>query len=146
FATAEVCMNLLGAGLGVLAGRAVGGAAGYVGFAVLILLGAYMMLESREAARESSRFDLSSGWGLFLGSLTISLDSLGVGFSILYVGVPMPVSLAAIAVVSVCATACGLAIGGRLGRFADRYAAFSGGLLLALTGAAFLVLKALHLG
>ncbi len=83
---------------------------------------------------------------MFLASLSISLDSLGIGFSILYVGVPMPVSLIVIAIISVIATGCGLAIGGRLGSYADRWAALLGGLLLMLTGAAFIVLKALHLG
>jgi putative Mn2+ efflux pump MntP len=76
----------------------------------------------------------------------VSLDSLGIGFSILYVGVPMPVSLVVIAGVSVVATTCGLALGDRLGSYADRWAAFLGGLLLLLTGVAFIALKALHLG
>lgn len=146
FASAEIAMNLLGAGLGLVAGRLLGDAAGYLGFAALIGLGIYMMKESREEFSESSRLDLSQGWGLMLASLSISLDSLGVGFSILYIGVPLPVSLVVIGVVSVCATTLGLALGARLGRFAESHAAFLGGLLLALTGLLFVVLKALHAG
>ena len=49
----------------------------------------------RSAARaaKGGGFDLSRGWGLLLGALSISLDSLGIGFSILYIGVPLAVSL-----------------------------------------------------
>ena len=49
-------------------------------------------------------------------------------------------------VVSVCATAAGLALGERLGGYAERYAAFLGGVLLALTGATFILLKILRVG
>ena len=48
--------------------------------------------------------------------------------------------------ISVCATAGGLALGQRLGAFAERYAAFLGGLILTLTGLAFAILKLLHVG
>jgi len=146
FAAAEVTMTLIGAMLGQVAGHVAGDWAAYFGFVALIGLGIYMMVESRHMGGETTKFDLSKGWGLLFASLTISVDSLGIGFSILYVGVPLMVSLAIIAIVSVVATASGLAIGGRLGAFADRWAALLGGLLLALTGAAFIALKALHLG
>jgi putative Mn2+ efflux pump MntP len=71
---------------------------------------------------------------------------LGIGFSILYIGVPLPISLAVIAICSVCSTALGLALGERMGSFAERYAAFLGGLLLTLTGLGFIALKIFHLG
>jgi manganese efflux pump family protein len=146
FAFAEVAMNALGAGLGLLAGRLIGQGAGYFGFAALIGLGIYMMRESRTELSATSRLDLSSGRGLFLASLAISLDSLGVGFSILYVGVPMPISLIIIGCVSITSTLLGISLGRWLGQFAERNAAFIGGLLLALTGVLFTLLKALHIG
>lgn len=146
FACAEVVMNLAGAGLGLVAGRFLGEVAGYIGFVALIALGVYMMRESRSELSGVSKLDLSKGWGLAVAALSISLDSLGIGFSILYIGVPPVISLAVIGVVSICSTAAGLALGERLGAFAERYAAFLGGLLLALTGLAFTVLKILHIG
>ncbi len=146
FACAEVAMNTLGAGLGLLAGRLLGDIAGYFGFVALVVMGCYMMRESRTALGVASQLDLTRGRGLLLASLAISLDSLGVGFSILYVGVPMPVSLIIIAAVSVASTMLGLTLGGAFGRYAERNAAFIGGLLLALTGAVFIALKALHIG
>jgi putative Mn2+ efflux pump MntP len=146
FACAEVSMNTLGAGLGLLAGRLIGEAAGYLGFAALIVLGIYMMRESRTDLSVAARLDLTRGRGLIVAALAISLDSLGIGFSILYIGVPMPVSLIVIACVSVTSTLLGLTVGRWLGGFAERYAAFVGGLILALTGVGFAALKALHVG
>jgi len=146
FACAEVGMNAIGAGLGLLAGRLIGEYAGYLGFGALFGLGVYMMRESRTVLSDAQRLDLSTGRGLLLASLAISLDSLGIGFSILYIGVPMPISLIVIAAVSVASTTLGLAIGRWLGNFAERNAAFIGGLLLALTGVVFAALKALHIG
>ncbi|MFY9739970.1 MAG: manganese efflux pump [Candidatus Cybelea sp.] len=145
FACAEVGMNVLGACLGLLAGRLIGDVAGYFGFAALVGLGVYMMNESRTDLR-GAPVDLSRGSGLIVASLAISLDSLGIGFSILYVGVPMPISLIVIAAVSIASTTLGLTLGSRLGRYAERNAAFVGGLLLSLTGIAFATLKALHAG
>ena len=145
FATAEITMNLIGAGLGVVAGRLLGGIAGYIGFVALILLGAYLIKESFEELGESSKLDLSQGWGLVLAALSISLDSLGIGFSILYIGVPPVITLATIGVVSVCATTAGLTLGRLAGRAAEHKAAFLGGVILALTGVAFIALKALHI-
>ena len=139
-------MIVVGSLLGLAAGHFIGDYAGYIGFAALFGVGVYMMRESSGELSESSRLDLTHGRGLMFASLALSLDSLGVGFSILYVGVPMPVSLVIIACVSVAATTIGLAIGRLLGRYAERGAAFLGGLLLALTGVGFALLKALHAG
>jgi putative Mn2+ efflux pump MntP len=146
FACAEVSMNIIGAGLGLLAGRLIGDFAGYIGFAALFGLGMYMIRESRTELGGSSRLDLSRGSGLLVASFAISLDSLGIGFSILYIGVPMPISLIVIAVINVASTMLGLTLGRWLGRRAERNAAFVGGLLLALTGILFAALKALRIG
>jgi putative Mn2+ efflux pump MntP len=146
FACAEVGMNIIGAVLGLLMGRLIGDYAGYLGFAALFGIGVYMIRESRTDLSASSRLDLSRGSGLLLASLAISIDSLGIGFSILYIGVPMPISLIIIAITSVASTMLGLSIGRWLGSYAERNAAFIGGLLLALTGILFAILKALHIG
>jgi manganese efflux pump family protein len=146
FACAEVGMNIIGAGLGLLAGRLIGGFAGYIGFAALFGLGIYMVRESRTQPSAVSQLDLSRGRGLLIASLAISLDSLGIGFSILYIGVPMPISLIVIACISVCSTMLGLTIGRWLGQYAERNAAMIGGILLALTGLLFATLKALAIG
>jgi putative Mn2+ efflux pump MntP len=139
FATAEVGMNLIGAALGAAVGRMIGDTAGYLGFAALIGVGVYMLVE--ELRQRESGLDLSRGWGLLLASLSISLDSLGVGFSIAYLGVPMAVTLGAIAVASILATTLGLAFGEALGGRAQRWAGLLGGVALIGTGVLFAVLK-----
>lgn len=144
FASAEILMNIVGAVLGAIAGKLLGDVAGYLGFIALLGLGCYMIYESVRDVEDRVPLDMSTGWGLVIASLSISLDSLGIGFSILYIGVPIAVSLAVIGVVSVCATAAGLALGRRLGVRVEENAELIGGVLLAITGIAFIALKALH--
>ncbi len=140
FVTAEVSMTLIGAGLGAVVGKLVGDTAGYLGFAALIGVGTYMLVQ---ALRESDRggIDFSRGWGLFLGAISISLDSLGIGFSILYIGVPLVVSLICIGVVAASSTALGLTIGRALGSRAEEAAELWAGIILVLTGCLFAGLK-----
>jgi manganese efflux pump family protein len=146
FASAEIIMNCVGAVLGIIAGRLIGNAAGYIGFVALIGVGTYMIVEARRDLEDRPPLDMSLGWGLFIASLAISLDSLGIGFSILYVGVPLAVALLTIGAVSVGATTLGLTLGRALGAVVEDRAEMLGGVLLVLTGAVFVVLKALNLG
>jgi putative Mn2+ efflux pump MntP len=143
FASAEVGMSLIGVAAGALAGKAIGDVAGYIGFAALIGVGGYMIYEWRQGGEAS--LDLSRGWGLFVGSLSISLDSLGIGFSIVYIGVPLPVTLGAIAFASLASTALGLAFGKRFGIVVGERAGLIAGVVLILTGAVFAALKYAHL-
>lgn len=139
FATAEVTMTVIGAAIGVAAGRLLGNVAGYVGFGALVAVGIYMIVET---LRESeSEFDLSRGWGLFVAALSISLDSLGIGFSILYIGAPLVVSLVAIAFASVVSTTLGLTLGRLLGKRAEETAGIWAGVVLIITGLAFALQK-----
>jgi len=146
FATAEVAMNLIGAGLGAAIGKLTGDVAGYIGFAALFGLGCYMIYESRREAEMRQPLDMSRGWGLFIASLSISLDSLGIGFSIMYIGVPLALSLSIIAVASVASTAVGLLTGRALGRRAEEGAELWAGIVLALTGIAFAAMKYFQVG
>jgi putative Mn2+ efflux pump MntP len=146
FATAEVTMTLIGVGLGQAAGRLLGDGAGYLGFAALVGVGGYMVYEALHGTEEGGGFDLSRGWGLVLGALSISLDSLGIGFSILYIGVPLVVSIVFIFAASVLATTLGLALGKRLGAAFEERAALGAGIILVLTGLAFAGLKFFHVG
>lgn len=146
FASAEVIMNLIGVGLGALAGRLIGHVAGYIGFAALIGLGIYMIVEALRERKDSGGIDMSRGWGLFIASLSISLDSLGIGFSILYIGVPLWLALGVIFAVSICSTVAGLSLGRVLGRRAEEGAELWAGIVLLLTGVGFIVAKVLNVG
>src|SRR5450631_1138044 len=140
FAFAEVAMTLLGVLLGATAGKYLGDIAAYVGFLALGLVGAYMVYEALQGERETG-FDLSSGWGLFLGALSISLDSLGIGFSILFIGVPLVVSIGCIAAASIISTTLGLTLGKAIGARLEAVAALWAGIILVGTGAVFAALK-----
>ena len=146
FASAEVIMNLIGVGLGQVAGQFLGAVAGYIGFAALIGVGAYMVLEAVRESEEKVPLDMSRGWGLFIAALSISLDSLGIGFSILYIGVPLWLALGVIFVVSICATVLGLTFGRFLGRRVEEGAELWAGIVLMLTGIAFILAKVFHVG
>jgi putative Mn2+ efflux pump MntP len=145
FAVAEMAMTLLGVGLGSVAGRFLGDAAGYFGFAALMFVGIYMVYESAQS-ESSGGFDLSRGWGLFLGALSISLDSLGIGFSILYIGVPLVVSVICIGIASIVATTMGLVLGKALGSRVEERAGLFAGVILIATGLGFAALKYWHVG
>jgi putative Mn2+ efflux pump MntP len=74
------------------------------------------------------------------------LDSLGIGFSILFIGVPLLVSVMCIAVASVISTALGLTLGRALGARAEDAAGLWAGIILIATGAGFAALKYFHVG
>lgn len=140
FASAEVIMNLIGIGLGKAIGALIGNAAAYLGFASLVGVGVYMIVESLRA--ESGELDLSTGWGLFLAAISISLDSLGVGFTLPYLGVSVVISLAAIFAVSIVSTSTGLSLGHALGNRVGGATGLLAGVLLALTGLLFAAARA----
>jgi putative Mn2+ efflux pump MntP len=140
FAFAEVSMTLIGVLLGATAGKYLGDAAGYLGFAAITFVGGYTVFETLRGSNRGG-FDLSRGWGLFLGALSISLDSLGIGFSILFIGVPLLVSIVCIAAASILSTALGLTLGRALGARMEQAAALWAGLILIGTGVVFGGLK-----
>lgn len=141
FAVAEVTMNLIGAGLGAIVGHLIGNVAGYLGFCALVGLGAYMIVESQREAKRRSPLDMTKGWGLAVASLSISLDSLGIGFSILFIGVPLYAALAVIGAASVLSTFAGIAVGRLVGRRAEESAELWAGIILAATGLFFISQK-----
>jgi putative Mn2+ efflux pump MntP len=140
FASAEVGMTLIGALLGATAGKYLGEVAGYFGFAALTFVGGYMVVETIREESDGG-FDLSRGWGLFFGALSISLDSLGIGFSILFIGVPLAVSIACIAAASILSTTLGLSLGAVLGARLEERAGLAAGIILVLTGITFAALQ-----
>ncbi len=140
FAFAEVTMTLFGVLLGATAGKYLGDVAGYLGFIAITLVGGYMVWEALRGGEEAP-FDLSRGWGLVLGALSVSLDSLGIGFSILFIGVPLGVSIVCIAAASILSTSMGLALGKALGARIEEYAGLWAGVILMGTGIVFAGLK-----
>lgn len=137
FALYQVLMPVVGLVLGRAAGAIVGAEASYVAYSGLIMLGLYMVYLSRLEGR--AELDLTTGWGLTLASLTVSLDALAVGFSLGVSNLPILPSLLAIGVAAFGLTFLGLRFGGYLGSRAEALAELLAGLSLAGIGVFFLL-------
>ena len=140
FAGAELLMQIAGALIGTGAGRLLGDIAAYAGFLLLALLGGWMIKESLDDDDSGSALDATQGWGLVLASASISLDSLGVGFSLPALGISLVPLLSTVAVTTVVFTLAGLAFGARLGASFKSGAERAAGAVLVLLGAGFAVL------
>jgi putative Mn2+ efflux pump MntP len=114
FASAEIAMLLTGVAIGAGAGRLIGDVAAYLGFALLALIGA-LMLRGSFGEHEPMSLKATSGWGLVVASASISMDSLGVGFSLPGLGLPLMPLLATVAVTTITFSLAGLAFGQALG-------------------------------
>jgi len=132
FAGAEIVMQVLGAAIGAGAGRIAGELAAFAGFAVLALIGAWILRESF-GDDEGLSVKATSGWGLVAASASISLDSLGVGLSLPALHVPLLGLIVTVAITTIIFTFAGLRFGEILGkRFKKRAERGAGCVLVAL--------------
>jgi manganese efflux pump family protein len=128
FSFSEVAMQLIGFFVGSRF-LLIGAIAAYVGFAILAWVGIYMVSESySESYKEGEGFRVDSNAGLVATSLSISMDSLGVGFALPGVPLPLIPLISTVACSTIVFTFIGLAfgsrLGARLGRGAERTAGF----------------------
>jgi putative Mn2+ efflux pump MntP len=128
FSLSEVLMQIVGYLLGASVGRLIGSIADYLGFAVLALVGLFIVRESFESGESKIKAD--SGWGLLAACLSISLDSLGIGVSLPGVPLPLVPLLATVAVSTVVFTSVGLAFGSALGLRYEHLAERAAGIVL----------------
>ncbi len=132
FATAEITMQVIGYELGTGAGKLFGEIAEWFGFGLLAVVGGFMIHESFEHSSETS-FDLTRGVGLLITSLSISLDSLGVGFALPAIGIPLLPLLITVSITTSIFTFLGLAFGQRIGaRYEHEAQRVAGGMLIVL--------------
>lgn len=137
FALAEIAMQIVGYLLGTGFGRLVGDVAGWIGLAVLAGIGVWILREGFAAEGEDGGFDVERPTGLLLASLSISLDSLGVGFALPSLRLPLPPLFAVVACTTVVFTLAGLAFGRTLGERFEKNAERGAGIVLILLAAAF---------
>jgi putative Mn2+ efflux pump MntP len=127
FAGSEIAMQVIGYALGAGAGRMLGDVAAYMGFVLLAFIGFVMIRKSFRHFSEAT-FDATRGMGLVLTSLSISLDSLGVGIALPAVNIPLVPLLILVSITTTVFTFIGLEFGARLGeryqRGAERAADF----------------------
>lgn len=139
FSTAEILMQVVGLALGSGFGRLVGDIAQWIGLVVLAGIGACILREgfSNEAGEE--KFDVAKPVGLLLASLSISLDSLGVGFALPALHLPLVPLFSTVAVSTVCFTLTGIAFGAVLGHKFEKNAERGAGIVLILIAVTFAV-------
>lgn len=131
FAAAEIGMQLIGYELGATASHMLGDIADVISLALLLLIGCVMIAKSFEYLPDAD-FEPARGTGLFLASLSISLDSLGVGLALPALGIPLIPLLVTISITTVSFTLTGVAFGAVLGERYERDAERAAGVMLIL--------------
>lgn len=132
FALAEILMQAFGYELGAGAGQMLGRGAAVVGFILLGIIGALMLRGALQAGNEDN-FDATTGAGLLMTALSISLDSLGVGVALPAAAIPLVPLLITVSITTTVFTLVGLAFGAVLGeRYERRAEALAGGMLVLL--------------
>ncbi len=135
FAAAEITMQVVGYELGTSAGKLFGEIAEWLGFGLLAIVGVFMIRESFSQAESS--FDLTRGVGLLIASLSISLDSLGVGFALPAIDIPLLPMLITVSITTSVFTFIGLAFGRRIGERYEHEAQRAAGAMLILLALVF---------
>jgi putative Mn2+ efflux pump MntP len=142
FATAEIAMQVVGYQLGTRAGLLLGEVATYAGFILLALVG-FLMLRKSLQPSSNEGFDATSGTGLLMTALSISLDSLGVGIALPAAGIPILPLLITVSITTSVFTLIGLAFGARLGERYEHGAEGLAGALLMILAALFILERCL---
>jgi putative Mn2+ efflux pump MntP len=140
FTGSEIAMQVVGYELGTGAGKALGEVATYVGLALLATIGGVMIRNSLRHASKP-KFETTRGAGLLITSLSISLDSLGVGIALPAVGIPLLPLLIMVSITTTAFTFTGLAFGARLGERYEHLAERAAGTMLVALAALFAIEK-----
>jgi putative Mn2+ efflux pump MntP len=136
FAASEIAMQLIGYELGASANKMLGVVADGLSLALLLLIGCVMIVKSFEYLPEA-HFDTAKGAGLLLASISISLDSLGVGIALPALSIPLVPLLVTISITTILFTLIGLAFGALLGERYERNAERAAGAMLVLLASSF---------
>ena len=127
--TFEALMPVVGILLSGIIGDALGESARYVGGALLVALGIYMLRSDDESGE--TRAPIGFG-ALILAGVAVSIDEIAVGVSLGLGGVNVPVLVSTIGVIVFAATMAGLTLGGLLSRHAERAGQLAGYALILL--------------
>jgi putative Mn2+ efflux pump MntP len=142
FALFEGGMPLVGLLLGGALGRVVGGLADYLAIALLVGLGAFLLLAGDEAEEERVRRLRSTTGPALLGlGISISLDELAMGFTLGLARVPVVLAVVLIAAQAFVVSQVGFHLGARVGERYREGAERLAGILLIALGALLLASK-----
>lgn len=140
----HVCMPLLGMVVGMYLSNVVGEITRWIGAILLIGLGIGMIRNSLVGKKDEHKdpratASRTSGLGLFLFALSVSLDSLSVGFSLGTFGARIGLTVLLFGICSAALAALGLAIGGKVSHLFGEYGEAIGGGVLIAFGLKFLL-------
>jgi manganese efflux pump family protein len=136
FAGSEIAMQVIGYGLGAGASRVLGEVAAYIGFVLLAAIG-LMMIRSSFRHESEANLDATKGVGLLIASLSISLDSLGVGIALPALAIPLLPLLITVSITTSVFTLIGLTFGAQLGERYERNAERGAGAILVVLAGLF---------
>jgi putative Mn2+ efflux pump MntP len=138
----HVLMPLLGMMAGIYLARVVGDITRWAGALMLIGLGLQMVWNSFAGGGEHAEHRAASktaGVGLILFALSVSLDSLSVGFSLGTFGASVGLSVALFGLCGAVMAATGLSIGRKASHLFGEYGEAIGGAVLVAFGIKFLI-------
>jgi putative Mn2+ efflux pump MntP len=138
FAGSEIAMQVVGYELGAGAGKMLGEVATYIGLALLASIG-FLMIRNSCRHGSNPEIDATHGAGLLIASLSISLDSLGVGIALPTLGIPLLPLLITVSITTITFTFTGLAFGARLGERYEHGAERAAGMMLVALAALFAI-------
>jgi putative Mn2+ efflux pump MntP len=129
--------------IGLLLGQAVAGHLGhiakYVGSAILIVVGAYTIVQGRRVPSEPRAPVRLRTHRLLVMALALSIDNLAVGFALAVYQINIVLAAATMGVISVALSLLGLELGSRLGSRVEAWSEELGGAVLILVGLAIAV-------
>lgn len=135
FGAFETAMPLVGLLLGRGVAGQLGHAAHWLGTALLIACGGYVLVEAIRRKGPPDPADLR-GWRLLVGGAALSVDNLAVGFALGAVRVPVAVAVIVVGATSVVMSMVGLELGARIGTAIGRYGEVLSGVVLIGVGVA----------
>lgn len=134
----EAVMPLIGLAIGHVLAESIGSIGRYVGAVLLVLTGAYAILQARveHEAPEEPRPQSMRLRHLLVTGFALGIDNLIVGFALSLYQVPVLLAALIIAAVSVSMSLAGLELGQRLGERFEKWSEEFGGAMLILVGLA----------
>jgi putative Mn2+ efflux pump MntP len=134
----HVIMPLIGLIVGRSLNQMMGDVATFIGGALLLVLGIHMVYSSFNSNNEAT-MDYTTGWGLLLFSLTVSMDALSVGFSLGLFQTEIWFTIVTFGCLGWLMSCLGLALGRYIGNWLGDYGEALGGFILVAFGIKILV-------
>ncbi|HEX9098574.1 MAG TPA: manganese efflux pump [Candidatus Dormibacteraeota bacterium] len=129
--------------IGLLLGQAVAGHLGhiakYVGSGILVVVGAYTIVQGRRVTAEPRAPAPIQTHRLLVTALALSIDNLAVGFALAVYQINIVLAAATMGVISVALSLLGLELGSRLGSRVEAWSEELGGAVLILVGLAIAI-------